>query len=427
MRFCSLLTLLTSVASYAAEANVVKASTADVDETTFEARGADAESAACYGNNYPDLLYRFCKKQCDVEGLRKHFLNRGRKEGRQFGCEATITAAHKARWERPRRALNHRGAGGAPRCNADDPVAVCTDTQLRILRSAGQRHACRIVRGLCACGDPAGLDSAANLEADVAATAPSHGPRVCAVVRTYAGHAHAIGPALQTMRAAARAAGRGVRLEVHLLNTDAREIGSCFRQHVALEANRSGAADGFAVHEHFDGRRRASAASWRARYGVTMEKYPPITGFKEPDYGYVQTDLTLLDLRHRGGCDFIHVTNGDNVYHVDYFRRHLDAYAAHPAAVSSAVDFWHHGRRKVVQVHYRLTLVDLAALTFRAAYLDKRNATFVVGLFERGGSIPNPRGRLHSADGVLAVDVATDVGAGRAREIHGHGPLLFHF
>jgi len=64
-------------------------------------------------------------------------------------------------------------------------------------------------------------------------------------------------------------------------------------------------------------------------------------------------------------------------------------------------------------------------LMFRAAYLDKRNTTFVVGRFERGGSIDNPRGKLHSADGEVAVDVATDAGE-RAREIHGHGPLIFH-
>ena len=72
-----------------------------------------------------------------------------------------------------------------------------------------------------------------------------------------------------------------------------------------------------------------------------------------------------------------------------------------------------------------MALVDLAALLFCAACLDNRNTTFVVGRFERGGSIDNPRGKLHSADGELAVDVATDAGE-RTREIHGHGPLLFH-
>jgi len=41
-------------------------------------------------------------------------------------------------------------------------------------------------------------------------------------------------------------------------------------------------------------------------------------------------------------------------------------------------------------------------------------------------TFPNdPRGNLHAADGELAEDVATDAGE-RAREIHGHGPLLFH-
>ena len=55
--------------------------------------------------------------------------------------------------------------------------------------------------------------------------------------------------------------------------------------------------DGFEVHNHFDGSTAKQAAAWRSKHGI------------KEDYGYVQTDLALLELRKRGGCDFIHVTN----------------------------------------------------------------------------------------------------------------------
>ena len=93
---------------------------------------------------------------------------------------------------------------------------------------------CRRVGGLCGCDLPAGRDErverltkelgdaraeVARLEAllgaaavdaaaepltSVASVSQKEGPRVCAVVRTYAGHAEVLGPELQTMRAAAR-------------------------------------------------------------------------------------------------------------------------------------------------------------------------------------------------------------------------------
>ena len=64
-----------------------------------------------------------------------------------------------------------------------------------------------------------------------------------------------------------------------------------------LEKNRSSIEDGFEVHDHFDGSTQKRAAAWLSEHGITV------------DYGYVQTDLALLELRKRGGCDFIHVTN----------------------------------------------------------------------------------------------------------------------
>jgi hypothetical protein len=65
---------------------------------THDARAqTHAESSTCYAKNYPDLFYQFCRKGCNVDGLHTHFLNHGRKEGRQFGC-VIIIAAEKARW-----------------------------------------------------------------------------------------------------------------------------------------------------------------------------------------------------------------------------------------------------------------------------------------------------------------------------------------
>ena len=61
-----------------------------------------AESATCYGRRYPDLAYAFCKDECNVQALHRHFQSHGRREGRRFGCEAApLTAAEAARFPRP--------------------------------------------------------------------------------------------------------------------------------------------------------------------------------------------------------------------------------------------------------------------------------------------------------------------------------------
>ena len=219
---------------------------------------------------------------------------------------------------------------------------------------------------------------------------------------------------------------------------DARDVGPAFRRNVELEKNRSDMEDGFEVHNHFDGTTQKRAAAWLSEQGI------------KEDYGYVQTDLALLELRKRGGCDFIHVTNGDNLYHVDFFRRHLDA-MHDPTVVATAVDFYCHHVKKFTEVAYRIGQIDLATQLFRAAYLDARNATFVTGPYERDcknqkcdlsayfrKKLANvdwqnldvdsewSRLRIFNADGHFAKDISRDVGHAGRRAIHGHGPLLWH-
>ena len=52
------------------------------------------------------------------------------------------------------------------------------------------------------------------------------------------------------------------------------------------------------------------------------------------------------------------VTNGDNLYHVDFFRRHLDA-MHDPTVVATAVDFYCHHVKKFTEVAYRIGQIDL--------------------------------------------------------------------
>ena len=62
--------------------------------------------------------------------------------------------------------------------------------------------------------------------------------------------------------------------------------------------------------------------------------------------------------------------------------------------------------------------------------------TFIVRRYERGrrlaagrrrpGNRPQGGNAMVAADGALAELIARKVGKGRAREIHGHGPLVFH-
>ena len=139
------------------------------------------------------------------------------------------------------------------------------------------------------------------------------------------------------------------------------------------------------------------------------------------DYGYVQTDLALLELRKRGGCDFIHVTNGDNIYHVDFFRHQLAVFNARPDVGSTAVDFFCHLLKRYQRVAFEIQEVDLGCMLVRPSAM--RNVTFVVGLFEDGKPQPS-KARLFAADGFFAKKLARRA---PAVPIHGHGPLFFHF
>ena len=136
---------------------------------------------------------------------------------------------------------------------------------------------------------------------------------------------------------------------------------------------------------------------------------------------YILTDLWLLEMRRRGGCDFIHVTNGDNIYHVDFFRHQLAVFNARPDVGSTAVDFFCHLLKRFQRVAFRIAEVDLGCMLARPSAM--RNTTFAVGLFEDGKPHPS-QGRLHAADGFFAAELARRA---PAVPIHDHGPLFFHF
>lgn len=213
-----------------------------------------------------------------------------------------------------------RRAQSAEACPSSPSVGDCRGTKLR----ESPAHRCRHVKSVCACGSKEALSAAAAAAREPVPGTPN---RVCAIVRTFAGHDRTLGTALQTLRASARAAGRPVAFEVHHVNTDPRPLPPCLLRSVALEAARN-ASDGFRLVARFDQTFARRGDDWKRRWRVGE------------DYGYVQTDLALLDLRKRKGCDFYHVTNGDNVYHVDFLRRHLDEHQG--GAVITGVHFFSH-------------------------------------------------------------------------------------
>ncbi|CAH0372508.1 unnamed protein product [Pelagomonas calceolata] len=385
------------------------------------------EGATCYGRRYPDLEYAFCSKdECNVQALHRHFQSHGRREGRRFGCEAApLTAAETAKYkvhaltaavtakykvhEARRRTAKYEQVA----CRMDHRVGAC-DNRLDVGRQGSHGVTCRPVGGNCACGRPADLDAAAaRTGAAPGGPATRNATRICAYVRSYNGHKSVIGTMLQTMRAAVRAAGTPVDLEVHLANTDWRlPLLPCFRRRVAFEAScvDQNASGSFEIHERFDDRYQRAETAFRRRWGVTVKK----------DYGYILTDLWLLEMRRRGGCDFIHVTNGDNIYHVDFFRHQLAVFNARPDVGSTAVDFSCHLRRNFHSVAFNYTHIDLGCMLVRPSAM--RNMTFAVRLFEDGKPQPSKR-RLYAADGFLAAELARRA---PAVPIHDHGPLFFH-
>ena len=173
--------------------------------------------------------------------LHKHFRDLGRAEGRSFGCEAPPLTEKE--WNAFEAAIARETSGYAGQGFWNSRDFECGDTQLRLARAVrGSQPVCRRVGGLCGCDLPsarnerverltkelgdaraevarleaalgaATVDAAAEPLTNVASVKATEGPRVCAVVRTYAGHADVLGPELQTMRAAARASG-GVEIK----------------------------------------------------------------------------------------------------------------------------------------------------------------------------------------------------------------------
>ena len=79
-------------------------------------------------------------------------------------------------------------------------------------------------------------------------------------------------------------------------------------------------------------------------------------------------------MRQRGGCDFIHVTNGDNIYHVDFFRHQLAVFNARPDVGSTAVDFYCHLNRNFKSVEFRIAKIDLGCMLVRPSVMRKASA-----------------------------------------------------
>ena len=125
-------------------------------------------------------------------------------------------------------------------------------------------------------------------------------------------------------------------------------------------------------------------------------------------------------MRQRGGCDFIHVTNGDNIYHVDFFRHQLAVFNARPDVGSTAVDFSCHGLKRFQRVRFKTGKVDLGCMLVRPSAM--RDMTFVLDRFGQGKRQPSHL-KIFAADGFLAWKLARRA---PAVPIHDHGPLFFH-
>jgi len=263
---------------------------------------------------------------------------------------------------------------------------------------------CDRINGTCACGRASQLRAAARRTSTRSTGKASS--RVCVIARTFVGHAETIQGTLQTLLASARAARRSVALEVHLLNTDKRPFDDHFRQKLSEEKAR--AAPDYEIH---------------VRHYLDPGPFLPRLIRGHGDYGYVHTDLMLLKLRKRGGCDFTLITNGDNVFHINYLKQLLDDLNKHPDAVASAGEFWCYAQGRVVPVAWKLGGLDLSAALFRTSYLDARNETFILGELEKNRA--PLKSRVRNADGHLAQRVVKDVGSKRARTID--KLLFFHF
>ena len=150
---------------------------------------------------------------------------------------------------------------------------------------------------------------------------------VCVVVRTYAGEQAAALPAMLASLISAGDHARGkncsLRMTADVVPTDPAEWSAAAETYNSIvglsQQPHFAASNGFRIRAH----RRANQSSleeyWHARCG----KRPVGTCGPAGDCGYIQTDLTLQHVLARSGanaCDYVLVTNGDNLYSRSLFR-----------------------------------------------------------------------------------------------------------
>jgi hypothetical protein len=302
-------------------------------------------------------------------------------------------------------------------------------------------YICDRIDDVCACGRAHEIRAAAARAKKNPPKIVDRPRKVCAIVRTYVGHAPTIQLTLETLLASVRTAfdnnqkGGGLTLETHILNTDKRALDPAFIAKLTAVVKKTKVAKGGGP----------DYEAHMAHYKDVRPWLPP--GVKGDFFGFIATDLLLLHLRARGGCDFILATNGDNAYHVDFFRHVLHemdgggggssttkktkaAGALAPRASDTSiaavtVNYWCHYPRVqreskgVTHARFERGHNDLGATVYRAAYMDAKNETFALSHTEL-----HVGNRIDVADGWIVRRIRLDVGDERVKAVN--ETLYFH-
>jgi hypothetical protein len=201
-------------------------------------------------------------------------------------------------------------------------------------------------------------------------------PSVCVIVRTYWGHQQTL-PALILSLAS-----QGYRnLSFHLINTDPKPLGNAeillTSVRNVLDASRSCLTD--------------SLTLWNISYS-DGRKFLNETGWAGVDFGYAQTDLVVNSLLLKSYCDYLLVTNGDNLYLRSFLSYAVEEMRKKVDSGLIAVDYLAKFSRQIT-TEIRVGAIDLGCVLLRAKFLQQHSLSFV----------KTCSGNFYAADGLFFV------------------------
>ena len=144
------------------------------------------------------------------------------------------------------------------------------------------------------------------------------------------------------------------------------------------------------------------------------------------DFGYVLTDLVMEHILKVRDCEFMLVTNGDNLYGSDFFRAvvppiqqghnlvavHFVTHHPRDGSRSHTCGPYRAGTDMEIETGFEIGCVDLGAAVFATNIVERLNIRFALNALRQ-----NPQAGLYAADGITFMEMVKDINT-RATVVH---------